>query len=117
MIYHQVINMTNDDLPFTDEQTPHNGSGNSSNKNEADEAKSSTDSIDTSDISEVSAASEDFDHFEVDSFLNCMGKDNLLKLHETLVHVYGMKQGQTIYKTIKTNPTLIRLKGSRVKRR
>lgn len=93
--------MTNDDLPFTDEQTPHNGSGNSSNKNEADEAKSSTDSIDTSDISEVSAASEDFDHFEVDSFLNCMGKDNLLKLHETLVHVYGMKQGQTIYKTIK----------------
>lgn len=93
--------MTNDDLPSTDEQTPHNGSGNSSNKNEADEAKSSTDSIDTSDISEVSAVSEDFDHFEVDSFLNCMGKDNLLKLHETLVHVYGMKQGQTIYKTIK----------------
>ena len=92
---------TNDDLPFTDEQTPHNGSGNSSNKNEADEAKSSTDSIDASDISEVSAVSEDFDHFEVDSFLNCMGKDNLLKLHETLVHVYGMKQGQTIYKTIK----------------
>lgn len=92
---------TNDDLPFTDEQTPHNGSGNSSNKNEADENKSSTDNIDTSDISEVSAVSEDFDHFEVDSFLNCMGKDNLLKLHETLVHVYGMKQGQTIYKTIK----------------
>lgn len=92
---------TNDDLPFTDEQTPHNGSGNSSNKNEADDAKSSTDSIDASDISEVSAVSEDFDHFEVDSFLNCMGKDNLLKLHETLVHVYGMKQGQTIYKTIK----------------
>lgn len=91
----------NDDLPFTDEQTPHNGSGNSSNKNEADDAKSSTDSIDTSDISEVSAVSEDFDHFEVDSFLNCMGKDNLLKLHETLVHVYGMKQGQIIYKTIK----------------
>lgn len=93
--------MANDDLPFTDEQTPHNGSGNSSNKNEADKAKSSTDSIDTSDISEVSAVSEDFDHFEVDSFLNCMGKDNLLKLHETLVHVYGMKHGQTIYKTIK----------------
>ena len=92
---------TNDDLPFTDEQTPHNGSGNSSNKNEADDAKSSTDNIDASDISEVSAVSEDFDHFEVDSFLNCMGKDNLLKLHETLVHVYGMKQGQTIYKTIK----------------
>ena len=59
------------------------------------------DSIDTSDISEVSTVSDDFDHFEVDSFLNCLGKDNLLKLHETLVHVYGMKQGQTIYKTIK----------------
>ena len=89
--------MTNDDLPFTDEQAPNNNS----NKNEAAEAKASMDTIDTSDISEVSAASEDFDHFEVDSFLNCMGKDNLLKLHETLVHVYGMKQGQTIYKTIK----------------
>lgn len=89
--------MTNDDLPFTDEQTPNNNS----NKNEAAEAKASMDTIDTSDISEVSAASEDFDHFEVDSFLNCMGKDNLLKLHETLVHVYGMKQGQIIYKTIK----------------
>lgn len=89
--------MTNDDLPFTDEQTPNNNS----NKNEAAEAKASMDSIDTSDISEVAAASEDFDHFEVDSFLNCMGKDNLLKLHETLVHVYGMKQGQIIYKTIK----------------
>ena len=89
--------MTNDDLPFTDEQTPNNNS----NKNEAAEAKASMDSIDTSDISEVSAASEDFDPFEVDSFLNCMGKDNLLKLHETLVHVYGMKQGQIIYKTIK----------------
>ena len=89
--------MTNDDLPFTDKQTPNNNS----NKNEAAEAKASMDSIDTSDISEVSAASEDFNHFEVDSFLNCMGKDNLLKLHETLVHVYGMKQGQIIYKTIK----------------
>ena len=89
--------ITNDDLPFTDEQTPNNNS----NKNEAAEAKVSMDTIDTSDISEVSAASEDFDHFEVDSFLNCMGKDNLLKLHETLVHVYGMKQGQIIYKTIK----------------
>lgn len=107
--------MTNDDLPFTDEQTPNNGlpfkgavssvlkseKTACSNKNEAAEAKASMDSIDTSDISEVSTVSEDFNHFEVDSFLNCMGKDNLLKLHETLVHVYGMKQGQIIYKTIK----------------
>lgn len=89
--------MTNDDLPFTDEQTPNNNS----NKNEAAEAKASMDTIDISDISEVSTVSDGFDHFEVDSFLNCMGKDNLLKLHETLVHVYGMKQGQIIYKTIK----------------
>ena len=107
--------MTNDDLPFTDEQAPNNGlpfkgtvssvlkseKTACSNKNEAAEAKASMDTIDTSDISEVSTVSEDFDHFEVDSFLNCMGKDNLLKLHETLVHVYGMKQGQIIYKTIK----------------
>ena len=115
--------MTNDDLPFTDEQTPNTSSNNSSNnglpfkgavssvlksektaysdKNEAAEAKASMDTIDTSDISEVSTVSDDFDHFEVDSFLNCIGKDNLLMLHETLVHVYGMKQGQTIYKTIK----------------
>ena len=93
--------MTNDDLPFTDERTPHNGSGNGSNKNEADEAKSSTDSIDTSDISEVSTVSEDFDHFEVDSFLNCMGKDNLLSFMRRWFMFNGMKQGQTIYKTIK----------------
>jgi hypothetical protein len=36
--------MTNDDLLFTDEQTPHNGSGNSSNKNEADEEAYALDS-------------------------------------------------------------------------
>ena len=79
--------MTNDDLPFTDEQHPDNG-------------LPFKDAVSPVLKSEKTAA-EDFDHFEVDSFLNCMGKDNLLKLHETLVHVYGMKQGQTIYKTIK----------------
>ncbi len=42
-----------------------------------------------------------FNKGEVDSFLNCLGKDNLVLLHETLVHVYGMEQGQAIYKTIK----------------
>lgn len=106
---------TNDDLPSIDKLMTNNdltfkGAVSSvlksektaySDKNEASEAKASMDTIDTSDISEVSTVSDDFDHFEVDSFLNCMGKDNLLKLHETLVHVYGMKQGQTIYKTIK----------------
>lgn len=79
--------MTNDDLPFTDEQHPNNG-------------LPFKDAV-SSELKSEKTASEDFDHFEVNSFLNCMGKDNLLKLHETLVHVYGMKQGQTIYKTIK----------------
>lgn len=79
--------LTNNDLPFTDEQHPNNG-------------LPFKDAV-SSELKSEKTASEDFDHFEVDSFLNCMGKDNLLKLHETLVHVYGMKQGQTIYKTIK----------------
>lgn len=79
--------MTNDDLPFTDEQHPDNGLP----------FKDAVSPV----LKSEKTVSEDFDHFEVDSFLNCMGKDNLLKLHETLVHVYGMKQGQTIYKTIK----------------
>lgn len=93
----------NASLPFTDAVPPVLESEKIaySDKNEAAEAQATMDSIDTSDISEVSTVSDDFDHFEVDSFLNCLGKDNLLKLHETLVHVYGMKQGQTIYKTIK----------------
>lgn len=79
--------LTNNDLPFTDEQHPNNG-------------LPFKDAV-SSELKSEKTASEDFDHFEVDSFLNCMGKDNLLKLHETLVHVYGMKQGRTIYKTIK----------------
>lgn len=93
----------NASLPFTDAVPPILESEKIaySDKNEAAEVQATMDSIDTSDISEVSTVSDDFDHFEVDSFLNCLGKDNLLKLHETLVHVYGMKQGQTIYKTIK----------------
>mgnify|MGYP004517010855 CR=1 FL=1 len=93
----------NASLPFTDAVPPVLESEKNaySDKKEAAEVQATMDSIDTSDISEVSTVSDDFDHFEVDSFLNCLGKDNLLKLHETLVHVYGMKQGQTIYKTIK----------------
>ena len=45
--------------------------------------------------------SYNFNKEEVDAFLNCLGKDNLVLLHETFVHVYGMEQGQAIYKTIK----------------
>lgn len=93
----------NANLPFTDAVPPVLESEKNaySDKKEAAEVQATMNSIDTSDITEVSTVSDDFDHFEVDSFLNCLGKDNLLKLHETLVHVYGMKQGQTIYKTIK----------------
>lgn len=93
----------NASLPFTDAVPPVLESEKNaySDKKEAAEVQATMNSIDTSDISEVSTVSDDFDHFEVDSFLNCLGRDNLLKLHETLVHVYGMKQGQTIYKTIK----------------
>ena len=42
-----------------------------------------------------------FDKEEVDALINCLGKDNLIAIHETLVHVYGQKQGQNIYKTVK----------------
>lgn len=42
-----------------------------------------------------------FNKKEIDTFINCLGKDNLVSIHETLVHVYGQKQGQIIYKTIK----------------
>lgn len=43
----------------------------------------------------------DFNKVEVDTFINCIGKGNLTVIHETLVHVYGQKQGQKIYKTVK----------------
>ena len=43
----------------------------------------------------------DFNKSEVDTFINCLGRDNLSALHETLVHVYGVKPGQEIYKTRK----------------
>lgn len=43
----------------------------------------------------------DFSKEEVDTFINCIGKGNLTVMHETLVHVYGQKQGQKIYKTVK----------------
>lgn len=42
-----------------------------------------------------------FQKKEVDIFINCLGRENLVAIHETLVHVYGQKQGQTIYKTVK----------------
>lgn len=42
-----------------------------------------------------------FNKEEVDIFINCIGKSNLTAIHETLVHVYGQKQAQSIYKTVK----------------
>ncbi len=44
-----------------------------------------------------------FDKQEVDEIINCITKDSLESLHETLVHIYGRDQGQKIYKTIKSN--------------
>lgn len=51
--------------------------------------------------SSTSKSKYDFDKAEVDTFINCLGKGNLTAIHETLVHVYGQKQGQKIYKIIK----------------
>lgn len=42
-----------------------------------------------------------FDKDEVDLFISCIGKSNLTVIHETLVHVYGQKDGQNIYKIVK----------------
>ena len=42
-----------------------------------------------------------FNKEEVDMFINCLGKDNLVSIHETLVHVYGQQKGQIIYKEVK----------------
>lgn len=60
-------------------------------------------------VSEVSKIQEkdeaapqyDFDKKQVDLFINCIGRGDLIKIHETLVHAYGQKQGQSIYKTVK----------------
>ena len=43
----------------------------------------------------------DFNKAEVDTFINCFGKNNPVALQETFVHVYGQEQGQIIYKTVK----------------
>ena len=42
-----------------------------------------------------------FNKDEVDMFINCLGRDNLVSIHETLVHVYGQQKGQIIYKEVK----------------
>lgn len=54
-----------------------------------------------SETSKKPEISEDFNKEEVDTFINCFGKNNLVALHETFVHVYGQEQGQLIYKTVK----------------
>lgn len=53
------------------------------------------------DLHSESIHSKDFPKEEVDTFINCFGKNNLVALHETFVHVYGQEQGQLIYKTVK----------------
>lgn len=52
---------------------------------------------------EEEASPYDFNKKEVDEIINCITKDCLESLHETLVHIYGRDQGQKIYKTIKAN--------------
>lgn len=42
-----------------------------------------------------------YDKDEVDTIINCIGKSNLVTIHEALCHVYGSKEGQKIYKTVK----------------
>ncbi len=44
-----------------------------------------------------------FNKEEVDEIINCITKDSLESLHESLVHIYGRDQGQKIYKTIKSS--------------
>ncbi len=63
--------------------------------------KSSETSSKKSPAKPTSENSTEFNKEEVDTFINCFGKNNLVALHEILVHVYGQKQGQIIYKTVK----------------
>ena len=68
-----------------------------------DRPKEVSSSICPEPLKEVPASQKpcSFDKEEVDALINCLGKDNLIAIHETLVHVYGQKQGQNIYKTVK----------------
>lgn len=52
---------------------------------------------------EKEASPYPFNKEEVDEIINCITKDSLESLHETLVHIYGRDQGQKIYKTIKSS--------------
>lgn len=52
---------------------------------------------------ETKASPYPFNKQEVDEIINCITKDSLESLHETLVHIYGRDQGQKIYKTIKSS--------------
>ena len=38
----------------------------------------------------------DFNKAEVDTFINCFGKNNPVALHETFVHVYGQEPGDFV---------------------
>ena len=54
-------------------------------------------------LEEKEASPYPFNKEEVDEIINCITKDSLESLHETLVHIYGRDQGQKIYKTIKSS--------------
>lgn len=44
----------------------------------------------------------DFDKEQVDTFINCLGRNNLTAIHETLMRVYGQPHASQIYKVIKS---------------
>ncbi len=88
----EVVRIVEEELPFTDS------------------ASEEETSLPVQAVKEVSSEkpvksdglhSEDFPKEEIDTFINCFGKTNLVALHETFVHVYGQEQGQLIYKTVK----------------
>lgn len=43
-----------------------------------------------------------FDKNQVDTFINCLGRNNLTAIHETLMRVYGQPHASQIYKVIKS---------------
>ena len=44
----------------------------------------------------------DFNKEQVDTFINCLGRNNLTAIHETLMRVYGQPHASQIYKVIKS---------------
>ena len=99
-----VVRTVEEKLPFTDSASEEETSLPVQAVKEAPQEK--PEALPSEDVHSEDLRSEDF-HLagfpkeEVDTFINCFGKTNLVALHETFVHVYGQEQGQLIYKTVK----------------